>query len=68
MKKNAKIAIIMNDFSSLDGTFYPLVDDMKKIIENYFEHICTYNLQNRTSPLRVNSKVRTERLFVFRKI
>lgn len=67
LKVNGKIAIIINDYNTLDRQFYPLIDDTKKILEFYFQYLNIYNLQNRTSPLRVNKKNRTEKLLVFMK-
>jgi len=71
-QKGGVFAMIANDYKTLEGDFYPLVDDLhSKVIEGNgegcFEFIEAYYLQNRTSPLRVNAKDRTERLFIYRK-
>ncbi len=65
MKNNGKLALIINDYNTLDGTYYPLIEDAKNIIEYYFQYVCTFSLANRTSPLRVNKKDRTEKLLLF---
>jgi hypothetical protein len=59
-------AMIINDYKSLDGREYPLVQDLHSRVLPHFQFLDTYYLQNRTSPLRVNAKDRTERLFVYR--
>lgn len=61
-------AVIANDYQTLDGESYPLTADLHKITSQYFSLIEMFYLQNRTSPLRVNVKDRTERLFLYRKI
>lgn len=60
-------AMIVNNYNSLSGDNYPLVDDMCKYADMHFKYVDTYYLQNRTSPLRVNAKDRTERLIIYRK-
>jgi len=67
-KKGGVFAMIANDYKTLDGDFYPLVDDLHKQVSSCFQLVSTYYLQNRTSPLRVNTKDRTERLFIYRKL
>jgi len=65
--KNGIFAVIANDYQSLDGKSFELTADLNDITSNYFTHIGTYYLQNRTSPLRAAAKDRTERLFLYRK-
>lgn len=66
--KGGYVAIIINNYYSLDGTYYPLVDDMCKIVKDEkFKMLGYYYLMNRTSPLRMNKKDRTERLMIFNK-
>jgi hypothetical protein len=60
-------ALIANDYKTLDGDIYPLVDDLQQQMPKCYQHLQTYYLQNRTSPLRVNAKDRTERLLIYRK-
>jgi len=67
-KKGGIFAMIVNDYKTLDGNIYPLVQDLHKYVANYYEIVQTYYLQNRTSPLRVNTKDRTERLCIYRKL
>jgi hypothetical protein len=67
-KKGGVFAMIANDYKTLDGNVYPLVDDLHNQVSSYFQLVSTYFLQNRTSPLRVNTKDRTERLFIYRKL
>ena len=59
--------MIANDYYSLDKEFYPLTEDLNDIVSKYFKPLKTFYLQNRTSPLRVNTKKRTERLFLYKK-
>jgi hypothetical protein len=58
--------VIINDYYDLDKNFYPLTKDLDKITCEYFTHVNTYSLYNRTSPLRAVKKDRTEKLFVYR--
>lgn len=60
-------ALIANDYQTLDGEYYPLVQDLKGIVSRFYTEVDTYYLQNRTSPLRVNAKDRTERLVLYKK-
>lgn len=64
-KKGGLLAVIANDYQTLDGDSYPLTTDLHKITSKYFTLIEMFYLQNRTSPLRVNAKDRTERLFLY---
>jgi hypothetical protein len=67
-KKGGIFAMIANDYKSLDGESYPLVEDLHQQVSSCYQLVQTYYLQNRTSPLRVNTKDRTERLFIYRKL
>ena len=64
-KRNAIIGVIMNDYYTLDGQYYPLIEDFNLILLEYFKLTQIVELVNRTSPLRVNKKGRTERLFLY---
>lgn len=67
IRKGGLFAMIVNNYNSLSGENYPLVDDMCSYADRYFTYVNTFYLQNRTSPLRVNAKDRTERLVIYRK-
>lgn len=67
-KKGGIFALIANDYKTLDGDFYPLVEDLDRHVSSCYQLLQVYYLQNRTSPLRVNTKDRTERLFIYRKV
>lgn len=68
MKKGATFALIINDYNTLKGKNYPLTKDMTKIVEKTgLKYEKYYYLFNRTSPLRMNKKMRTERLVIFKK-
>lgn len=66
-KTGGTFAVIANDYYTLDKKHYPLTSDLNMITCKYFQFESKFYLQNRTSPLRVNAKDRTERLFVYRK-
>lgn len=66
-KPGGVFALIGNDYKTLDGDFYPLTKDLNKVLAKHYKYVDMYYLQNRTSPLRVNAKDRTERLFIYRK-
>ncbi len=67
-KKGGIFALIGNDYQTLEGQHYPLAEDLNERVSRYYSPVSMYYLQNRTSPLRVNAKDRTERLFIYRKI
>jgi hypothetical protein len=67
-KKGGIFAMIANNYKTLDGENYPLVNDLDAIVSKHYKYVDTFYLQNRTSPLRVNAKDRTERLVIYRKI
>jgi len=64
-----KFALIVNNYATLDGDYYPLVKDLSRIAREVgFKEKGFYYLYNRTSPLRMNAKDRTERLIIFEKV
>jgi len=67
LRKGGKFAVIANDYYNLNKEFYNLTQDLDDISSHYFKLINTYYLYNRTSPLRINNKDRTERLFIYQK-
>lgn len=66
IKHNGLIGVIMNDYYTLDNKYYPLINDFNLILSKYFTLINILDLVNRTSPLRVNKKNRTEKMFIYR--
>ena len=66
-RTGAIVGVIMNDYYTLDGLYYPLINDFNQVLVRHFELIHIVELVNRTSPLRVNKKNRTEKLFIYRK-
>jgi hypothetical protein len=74
-------AMIANDYNSLTGEVRRITEDFDRIAREKFQlnqpqlpqhqhqhqQPNLYYLQNRTSPLRVNAKDRTERLFIYYK-
>jgi hypothetical protein len=63
-----QFALIINNYFTLTGEYFPLVKDMTQIANEIgFKEKKTHFLFNRTSPLRVNNKDRTERLIIFGK-
>lgn len=68
MKPGGTLAVIANDYFTLKKKHYPLTADLDKITQEAgFDFDEMIYLQNRTSPLRVNAKDRTERLFIYTK-
>ena len=67
-RKGGIFAMIANDYKALDGSHHPLTKDLDSRVRKYYTplSIPKYYLQNRTSPLRVNAKDRTERLFLYK--
>jgi len=65
LKTGGYFCLIINNYVSLDGTFYDLITDLNIILLKYFKLYNVFNLVNRTSPLRMNSKNRTEMLYVY---
>ena len=65
LKKGGKFAFIVNDYKTLTDLEYPLINDLNKIVGEYFKLVNIYSLANRGSPLRVNFKNRTEMLCVW---
>jgi hypothetical protein len=67
LQSGGVMGVILNDYESLAGQKYPIVQDLTQIMQQEgFTLLSYYFLQNRVSPLRVNNKDRTERLFLFR--
>ena len=66
-KRGSKIGVIMNDYSNLQGRYYPLIQDFVKILRLHFSLVNIIELANRVSPLRVNKRSRSEKLFIFQK-
>jgi hypothetical protein len=67
IQPNGLLLLIMNDYYSLNQEYYPLVHDFNYTLFPYFEPLNFYYLTNRTSPLRMNRKSRTEQLFIYRR-
>jgi len=67
LKTGGFFGVIANDYYNLKKIHYPLPDDFHYFTSKYFTLKETYYLYNRTSPLRVNHKDRTERLFLYTK-
>ena len=64
---DARFAVIINDYKTLDGKEYRLTEDMDKITKECgWELLNIFYLKNRTSPLRAAAKERTERLYFYR--
>ena len=69
LRKGGVFAFIANEFHTLDGVHYDLPAHLNAAFNGYhIEGPYIFYLQNRTSPLRVNSKDRTERLFIYKKL
>lgn len=64
-KKGGIFAFIGNNYQSLKGKKIPLTEDLQSIVEQCYTPIDMVYLQNRTSPLRVNAKDRTERMYIY---
>lgn len=67
LKPGKKMGFIINNYESLKKDSYPLIQDLNVIALKYFKLVGAFNLLNRTSPLRVNYKKRTEMLFIYEK-
>ena len=67
-RKGGIFALIVNDYKALDGKHYPLTEDLNKSVAKHYTSVSMFYLQNRSSPLRVNAKERTERLLIYRKV
>ena len=66
-KPGGIFALIINDYTDLNGTNYALTQDLDGIVKCYFKGVESYVLKNRTSPLRMNGKDRSEKLFLYKK-
>ena len=62
-----RFGFIINSYASLKKDEYPLIQDLNMIVLKYFKLVGVYSLLNRVSPLRVNLKDRTEKLFIYEK-
>ena len=67
LKTGGKFSFIVNNYDSLDGKSYPLINDLNMIVLKYFKLSNCFQLVNRGSPLRMNFKDRTEMLFIYEK-
>ena len=67
LKPGGRFGLIVNDYVSLKKESYPLIHDLNMIVLQYFCLIDIYHLVNRTSPLRMNKKNRTEMFFLYEK-
>lgn len=67
LKKGKKMGFIVNNYVSLKKDEYPLIQDLNLVALKYFKLVGVYALSNRTSPLRMNHKKRTEMLFIYEK-
>ena len=67
LQPGGTLMLIINDYKSLDGKEYKLIEDCDMIAKSYLEPYKRFNLQNRRSPLRSTKKQRTEQLLVYKK-
>ena len=67
LRPGGTFAMIANDYNTLTGEIRHIAKDLDRISCEKFKKNDIYYLQNRTSPLRVNAKDRTERLFIYSK-
>ena len=65
IKPSGYFGVIANDYNTLDKKEYLLTQDLHGITSKLFELKQTFYLMNRTSPLRMAKKTRTERLFIY---
>lgn len=68
LKTSGKLSFIVNNYDTLKGESYPLINDLNLIVHKYFILENCFQLINRGSPLRMNFKERTEMLFIYKKI
>ncbi len=66
-KPGGVFALIINDYQDLNGRYYPLIADLERIACEFYDLKAAFDLKNRTSPLRVTVKHRTEKLLIFQK-
>ena len=66
LKPNGYMLVILNDYYTLKKKHYPLTTDMISMMDGFTLDSEHYVI-NRVSPMRINSKDRTERLFIFYK-
>ena len=67
LKSGGRFSFIINNYSDLKGNDYKLRDDLSEVAKRYFTEVEVIDMVNRLSPLRVNSKDRTEQLMIFKK-
>ena len=67
LRIGGKFSFIVNNYDSLKGESYPLINDFNLIALKYFKLKNCFQLVNRGSPLRMNFKDRTEMLFIYEK-
>ena len=67
LKSKKRIGILINNYNDLKGKEYHLIEDSIAIVLKYFKMVNMIKLVNRTSPLRMNKKTRTEFLILFEK-
>jgi hypothetical protein len=67
LRRGGQFAMIVNNYSDLNGTEYQLIQDLSLVVLKYFKLVNVIQLLNRVSPLRVNKKNRTEMMLIFEK-
>lgn len=65
LKSGGKFAFIVNNYFTLKGQSYYLIEDLNAIALKYFDLLTCFTLTNRGSPLRMNTKNRTEMLYIY---
>jgi len=65
LQSGGVFAFIGNDYNSLKNKTITLTKDLQNITEKYFKLVNMVYLQNRTAPMRVNAKDRTERMYIY---
>ena len=66
LAKDGRFGFIVNDYKDLRNIEYALIQDLNDIASRHLTPEVQINLLNRTSPLRVNKKVRTEQLCIYK--
>lgn len=67
LKPNGTMLVILNDYFTLKKQHYHLTKDMITMMKGGFELKSQHFVINRVSPMRINSKDRTERLYIFKR-
>lgn len=65
MKYGGRFGVIANNYNTLSGKHYPIVDDLHEITLKKFNVVDIYSLVNRASKLRSAEKNRIERLIIY---